>query len=134
MTGHFTTEIGRMRCEEMVNRGLRYQAIEAAKRRNEDRTSKQTSPSVRRHAVRRVPIMAGLATMMLLALSSGAMASPAGAGGQAGDGAVPLGTPGFQLQEVPAVGAEWILGAAVIVAILSLAFALRSDRTDFLRA
>ena len=45
MNGHFTSEIGRMRSAEMVNRGIRSEQLSAARRHFEYRSPRVTEPA-----------------------------------------------------------------------------------------
>ena len=76
MSNYFSTEIGRIRSEEMVARGLRYQAA-AAQQRSKDRDSCLTVPRhSSRTSVRRVLVTAVLSLLFMVLVSSAAMAYP----------------------------------------------------------
>ncbi|MGI8773534.1 MAG: hypothetical protein ACR2KQ_00775 [Actinomycetota bacterium] len=88
MSTQFSTEIGRMRRNEMVTRGLSYQRVEAARRAAaardlNDRPSADRPPgrSVRRHRARRGPVLATLVMVLLFGFSSAAVANPTESGG-----------------------------------------------------
>jgi hypothetical protein len=125
MNGQFTTEIGRMRSEEMVNRGLQYQKAELMKRAQE-----QDRPIVRRKvAHRRILVTAALSALFLSVLSTAAFAYPLNpTGGQ-------ISRAGHVVSDVtsqPQVTSStdpftWIALAVVACAVLA-AFALASGQ------
>ena len=76
MSNYFSTEIGRIRSEEMVARGLRYQAV-AAQQRSKDRDSCLTVPKQsHRTSLRRVLVTAVLSLLFMVLVSSAAFAYP----------------------------------------------------------
>lgn len=78
MSNYFSTEIGRIHCEEMVARGLRYQAA-AADERSKERQSCLTVPRQKR-SYRRVLVTVGLSFVFMVLVSSVAFAYPANPG------------------------------------------------------
>lgn len=128
MSSYLNTEIGRMRCEEMVARGMLYQQLEAAKR---ERTS--VTRKVRRRSILRVPALATLATLMLVALSSAAAAYPAAPGSDAGSGSVPAETTVVQFDRVLTINLEWVLAVA-LAGLVTLGLLLLRRRHTFARA
>ena len=80
MNGHFTSEIGRMRNNEMVEQGLRNQMLNSVKR--SEKAERRTHRPVRHH--RRILVTAVLSSLFVGVLSSTAFAYPATAGGGAG--------------------------------------------------
>lgn len=126
MSSHFTTEIGRMRSAEMIDRGLRYQELEIARRNNggadHARPAHQTvTRPARRRSALRVPALAALVMMLVVALSSVAFAYPAAPGGRSasGSGAADL-TP-VEVESVTLINGGWILGT-VLAALLVIVF------------
>jgi hypothetical protein len=78
MNGHFTSEIGRMRCDEMINQGLEYQKISHLKR-----ASKAERPTAHRRvkvARRRLLVATALSAIFMALLSTAAMAYPLSTG------------------------------------------------------
>ena len=126
MNGHFTTEIGRMRCEEMVARGTRYQQQKAELLKRAEEVDR---PVVRRHKVhRRILATAILSSLFLAILSTAAFAYPVTptAGQRAGAQEVVS-----NVTSRPEVTSSdpftWILLAAVVCAVL-VAFAATGAR------
>jgi hypothetical protein len=116
MNGHFTTEIGRMRCEEMVARGEHYQKVALMQRaRDLDR------PVVRRHQVarRRLLLATALSSIFMVLLSTAAMAFPANPGGGAGRAVEQsVSTAGQSAQADPSNPYLWIILLAATCALL----------------
>jgi cobalamin biosynthesis Mg chelatase CobN len=84
MTGHFTTEIGRMRTEESLARAERYRQAQRAASRADSHTER---PSRHQTLIWRKALQA-LALSLLFAVlgASAALARPAGVGPGAGSG------------------------------------------------
>jgi hypothetical protein len=74
MSNYFSTEIGRIHSEEMVARGLRYQAVTASKRARKQQMC-LTVPRPRA-SYRRTLLTAGLTLVFMLLISAAAFAYP----------------------------------------------------------
>jgi hypothetical protein len=78
---HATTEIGRMRAEEMRARAERYRTIQKAKQHKKVESEEQEVPSRSRIYVYRKALgVAGLSVLMVLGFAAAALAMPAEAG------------------------------------------------------
>lgn len=128
MSSRFTTEIGRMRSEEMILRGLRYQQLEAA-RRNSVGSSHDLSPSAdtrmrrstRRRSALKVPAVAALVMTILIAFSTVAFAYPAATGGKSASRSAGADLTTVQIEHVTFINGGWILGTA-LAALLLISF------------
>ena len=121
MNGHFTTEIGRMRCEEMVDRGIRYQKVLASQRRQ--REQKVLAPRRKAVSFRRLAT-AVLSMMFLVLLSSAALAYPANPDPGTGlSHTTDLPATGGHVVETAGSSADVFTWIAVAVAVGALALA-----------
>ncbi|MEA2459918.1 MAG: hypothetical protein QOH90_95 [Actinomycetota bacterium] len=118
MSNYFSTEIGRIRSEEMVARGLRYQAV-AAQQRSKDRDSCLTVPrQSHRTSVRRVLVTAVLSLLFMVLVSSAALAYPVD-GGSSVSRAVVGGSSGSVQHVTTSAGFDplWLVAMAVAVVL-----------------
>jgi ABC-type Fe3+ transport system permease subunit len=116
MTGHFTTEIGRMRTQESLARAERYRLAQRATGRTESDTER---PSWHRTLVWRKALQA-LALSVLFAVvgASAALARPADVGPGAGSGSVST-VPQVEIP-VQAAPADFSIEIAGLVALIAL--------------
>ncbi|MGI8406950.1 MAG: hypothetical protein ACR2L3_00345 [Actinomycetota bacterium] len=128
MSSQFTTEIGRMRSAEMIDRGLRYQQLEIARRNtrgSDDRpprpVDRRVLPPARRRSALRVPALTALVMMLLVSLSSVAFAYPAAPGGRSASGSAAADLTPVEVHPVTLINGGWVLGTA-LAALLLLAF------------
>jgi hypothetical protein len=119
MNGHFTSEIGRMRCDEMIGRGLEYQKASLLKR-----ASKAERPTHRplKVARRRLLVATALSAIFMALLSTAAMAYPLSTGHGTGSRAV-SGAGEVIHHTAPAAAANFSIAWIVVIAALC-AFAL----------
>jgi hypothetical protein len=83
MNGNFTTEIGRLRVEEMVTGAARYHELARSRREHDRRDSvgtKKELPRVLRYLYARALKIAALSILFLSMLATAALAIPAGPG------------------------------------------------------
>jgi hypothetical protein len=98
---HITTEIGRMRAEEMRARAERYRTIQKAKQHKKTEPEEENAPSRSRIFVYRKALgIVGLSVLMVLVFAGAALAMPADApSGVGGDGEAFVSQP--QVREGP---------------------------------
>jgi hypothetical protein len=98
---HITTEIGRMRAEEMRARAERYRTIQKAKQHKKTEPEEENAPSRSRTFVYRKALgIVGLSVLMVLVFAGAALAMPADApSGVGGDGEAFVSQP--QVREGP---------------------------------
>ena len=81
MSQYFTTELGRMRTEEMIARADRYRLAQQAKQRKQARKSEdRQSPRTELFAFRRALTAVGLSVLMIVMVAGVALARPTGPG------------------------------------------------------
>jgi hypothetical protein len=116
MTGHFTTEIGRMRTEESIARAERYRLAQRSARRAETPAERP----LRHHALVWRKALQAVALSILFALlgASAALARPADVGPGAGSGSAVTG-PAVQAPATTAP-ADFSIEIAGLVALAAL--------------
>lgn len=116
MTGHFTTEIGRMRTQESIARAERYRLAQSRARR----AGTPREPSLRYHALvwRRALQAVALSILFAILGASAALARPADVGPGAGSGSAVTGP----VVEAPATTtpADFSIEIAGLVALAAL--------------
>lgn len=126
MNGHFTTEIGRLRTEEMVNRAARYRELDrgrrAAARAHGDADRSDGSSRLFRYLYVKALRVAALSVLFLALGATAAYASPTGPGNDPG----PILRESVDVTQVPAAdgGTSPLFWAMVSVGIACAGAAL----------
>lgn len=127
MNGHFTTEIGRLRTEEMVGRAARYQELARAHRdadrhRRDAERSKEESSRLFRYLYGKALRIAALTVVFLAIGATAAFASPSGPGSDPG----PILRESVDVTQVPAAdgGTSPLFWAFVAVGVACAGAAL----------